>query len=92
MRIYKEINLMKKVLLVLGVLATFTSTCLRAADEDMSVPVAEQEYLLEVLESCQSLAAEDEVDTDTLNDYLLVCINDDLEAMGYQLIKSLPKS
>lgn len=77
---------MKRTLLILlvGFSATFS-----AVAEDK--PVAEQEVVMEFKQFCEDIAADEGTDDLSLPEYLLQCINDELEAEGFQLITSVPK-
>ena len=82
---------MKKLILALAVVA-LTSNIAFAQDEEPDLMAASPEYILGLLAQCKSDAAEDEVETSEMNSYLLTCINDELEASYYELIKALPKA
>ncbi len=81
---------MKKIILALAVL-TLTSSAAFSNEDTPELMAASPEYVMSLLAQCKNDAAEDEVTTSEMNDYLLTCINDELEASDYQTIKVLPK-
>jgi len=81
---------MKKLILALAVMA-LTSTAAFSQDEEPELMAASPDYIMSLYEQCKSDAVEDEVSESEMNSYLLTCINDELEASYYELIKVLPK-
>lgn len=57
-----------------------------AVAEDETPVNAPQEVIAEAVQSCKSYAQEDEVSDTELMDYLLLCVNDELEMAGFNLI------
>ena len=80
---YSQIeNMMKKVLLTLGLLlATSVS-----ADER---PVADKELIAELKQYCTELAQEDGTDGKELEVFMLECVNEELDSEGYQPVTTL---
>jgi len=54
-----------------------------------SEQAAPAELISETLETCKQYAIEDGVPQDDLNNYLLDCVNEELEANGYLRIESI---
>jgi len=81
---------MKKLILALAVI-TLTSNAAFGQDEEPELMAASPEYVLSLLAQCKSDAGEDEVEKSEMKNYLLTCINDELEASYYMPIKVLPK-
>jgi len=54
-------------------------------------PVASKELVLEYKAYCAELAEDEGTDGLSLDDYLLNCINEELDIEGYQPVKSLPR-
>jgi tRNA splicing ligase len=75
---------MKNALAVLALLLTMS--CI--ADDR---PIAGDDLLQELKEYCQDIAHEDEVSEEDMEDFLLACVNEQLELEGYQPIKRLPE-
>jgi hypothetical protein len=80
---------MKKSLTILALLAVFSLPVFSAEEE--ALQDAPADYIKSVLETCKAYAVEDEVDAKDLETYLLECVNEDLEANNYKLLKALPK-
>ncbi|MCD8475430.1 MAG: hypothetical protein LRY40_01535 [Shewanella fodinae] len=57
--------------------------------EDEPLPQASVADIKELIQVCRQMATEDEVSKAELADYLLDCVNDQLNEMGYQRIESL---
>lgn len=53
-------------------------------------PVADKEIVLELKAYCVELAEDEGTDNKSLDEYLLDCINEELEAEGYQSITVVP--
>lgn len=81
---------MKKVLVVLAALFLPLNI---ANSEEMVLEklVADNDFVISLLMNCKEDAAEDEIADIDMDDYLLTCINDELEMIDYQLISVLPK-
>ncbi|QSX33417.1 hypothetical protein JYB87_17130 [Shewanella avicenniae] len=60
--------------------------------EDEALPEASAADVKQLLQVCKQMAVEDEIIKDELADYLLDCVNDQLNEMGYRRIETLPKS
>jgi hypothetical protein len=70
-------------LLLLGFGAIFSAV----ADDR---PVADQELIAEFKEFCEEMAEDDGTAGMSLPEYLLVCINDELDSEGFQPITEVP--
>ncbi|MEW6989201.1 hypothetical protein AADZ91_00815 [Colwelliaceae bacterium 6441] len=81
---------MKKIILVLIMLPLLFNVA-NSEEKQPELEEAPKALLLSLLENCKQDAIEDEVMKKDLNKYLLTCINDELEAINYKLIKVLPK-
>lgn len=77
-----------KALLGLALLVASGVVC---ADDD-EAPVASASEVKQLVGVCKQMAVEDEIVKEELNDYLLDCVNDQLNEMGYRRIETLPKS
>jgi len=75
-------NMMKKVLLTLGLLLATTVM----ADEQ---PKADKEVIAEFEQYCTELAQEEGTDGKDLKVFMLECVNDELKSEGYQLVTTL---
>jgi hypothetical protein len=80
--------MMKKIILIMAILATFSSAVF--SEEEYTLSEAPQEDVLSILESCKEIASADDVDSTMLTDFLLTCVNDDLDLFGFQSIQTLP--
>ncbi|MDW7549978.1 hypothetical protein [Pseudoalteromonas peptidolytica] len=67
-------------------LSLFASTLLKANDE---LPVAPADLVQELTEMCLDWAKDDEVQASELKRYVLSCVNDELQATGYQKVKDV---
>ncbi|MDF0535166.1 hypothetical protein KDN34_01510 [Shewanella yunxiaonensis] len=74
----------------LALLAAMLVTASVVADED-PLPQASVADIKELVQVCHQMATEDEVTKAELQDYLLDCVNDQLNEMGYQRVESLQK-
>jgi hypothetical protein len=81
---------MKKLILALAVLA-LTSNAVFGQEDEPELMEASSEYVVSLLAQCKSDAVEDEITTSEMNNYLLNCINDELEASYYMAVKVLPE-
>jgi pseudouridine-5'-phosphate glycosidase len=75
-------NMMKKVLLTLGLLLATTVM----ADEQ---PKADKEVIAEFKQYCTELAQEEGTDGKDLKVFMLECVNEELKSEGYQLMTTL---
>lgn len=75
-------NMMKKVVLTLGLLLTTAVF----ADER---PVADKELIAELKQYCTELAEEDGTDGKELPVFMLECVNEELDSEGYQPLTKL---
>ena len=75
-------NMMKKVLLTLGLLLATTVM----ADEQT---VADKEVIAEFKQYCTELAQEEGTDGKDLKVFMLECVNEELKSEGYQLMTTL---
>ena len=82
---------MKKTILAC-MLLTLVSSASIAEENEVELKEAPKAYVLSLLKTCQDYAVEDEISKDELDDYLLTCINDELESEDYYPIKALPKA
>ncbi|AZQ85365.1 hypothetical protein EKO29_16070 [Colwellia sp. Arc7-635] len=81
---------MKKIILALAVLA-LTSNAAFAQDDEQELMDASPEYVMSLVAQCKNDASEDEISASEMNNYLLTCVNDELEASYYKPIKVIPK-
>ncbi|TWX64377.1 hypothetical protein [Colwellia sp. C1TZA3] len=81
---------MKKLILALAVLILMSNTAFGQEDEP-ELMAASPDYVISLLAQCKDDAVEDEITTSAMNSYLLTCINDELEASYYMVIKVLPE-
>lgn len=81
---------MKKIILMLAAL-TLTSNAAFCNEDETELMTASPEYVMSLLAQCKNDAAEDEITPAEMNNYLLTCINDELEVSYYKPIKTLPK-
>lgn len=75
-------NMMKKVLLTLGLLIATSAF----ADER---PVADKELIAELKQYCNEIAQEEGTDGKELKVFMLECVNEELESEGYQPLTKL---
>ncbi|MFT6330979.1 MAG: hypothetical protein ACJAYN_002927 [Bermanella sp.] len=75
---------MKYTLLVVGLL--FAASTI--ADER---PVADAQLIKEYKEYCKEIADDEGTGKLSMDEFLLVCVNEELETEGYQPITKLPK-
>ena len=80
---------MKKICVIISLL-TLMSTTAYSEEQASEQETAPSDFVLKVLDDCKIYAAEDEVDADRLNQYLLNCINDEMVLSDYRLITKLP--
>lgn len=81
---------MKKIILALAAI-TLMSNPVFANEDEPDLMDASPEYVMSLLVQCKEDAADDEVSAEEMNNYLLTCINDELESSYYKPIKVLPK-
>jgi hypothetical protein len=62
-----------------------------AADEENALPQASETDIQQLQQACLQMAYEDAVPAEERQEYLLTCVNDQLNEMGYQLLESLPE-
>lgn len=74
---------------LLGLALLVVSGVVSADDELPAASAADVKQLVQV---CRQMAVEDEIAKEELDDYLLECVNDQLNEMGYRAIEELPKS
>jgi hypothetical protein len=58
--------------------------------ENEELPEASMKLIKELKAECKEYAVEDAVPEETLNQYLLECVNADLDSGGYRMLKKLP--
>jgi membrane carboxypeptidase/penicillin-binding protein len=75
-------NMMKKVLLTLGLLLATTVM----AEEQ---PIADKELITELKQYCTELAQEDGTNGKELKVFMLECVNEELDSEGYQPLTTL---
>ncbi|PKG98582.1 hypothetical protein CXF95_11905 [Paraglaciecola sp. MB-3u-78] len=73
---------MKKVLFTLGLLLATTVM----ADEQ---PIADKELIAELKQYCTELAQEEGTDGKELKEFMLECVNEELDSEGYQTLTTL---
>ncbi|WP_444996525.1 hypothetical protein [Aliikangiella sp. IMCC44359] len=56
---------------------------------DSDKPVAPAEVIEEIKIECEAYAKDDQVKPEDQKSYVLICVNEELEARGYQSIESL---
>ena len=81
---------MKKIILALALL-TLTSNIAHSEETEPDLMEAPADYVLGLLRLCKSYATDDLVLEVDMTNYLLTCINDELEESDYKVIKALPK-
>jgi hypothetical protein len=54
-------------------------------------PVADTQLIVEYKEYCKEIADDEGTGKLSMEEFLLVCVNDELESEGYQPITKLPK-
>jgi hypothetical protein len=54
-------------------------------------PVADTQLIVEFKEYCKEIADDEGTGKLSMEEFLLVCVNDELESEGYQPITKLPK-
>ncbi|WP_417763269.1 hypothetical protein [Shewanella sp.] len=74
---------------LLGLALLVVSGFVSADDELPEASAADVQQLVQV---CRQMAVEDEITKEELSEYLLDCVNDQLNEMGYHQIDALPKS
>ncbi|MCH1920145.1 hypothetical protein L9G15_11960 [Shewanella sp. A3A] len=74
---------------LLGLALLVASGVVSADDELPAASAADVKQLVQV---CRQMAIEDEITKDELDEYLLDCVNDQLNEMGYRAVDALPKS
>ncbi|WP_345846521.1 hypothetical protein [Shewanella algae] len=62
-----------------------------AADEENALHQASETDIQQLQQACLQMADEDAVPAEERQEYLLTCVNDQLNEMGYQLLESLPE-
>ncbi|MGL4447677.1 hypothetical protein [Shewanella sp.] len=67
------------------------SACLAFAciADESTLPPAPAADLAQLIEVCQQMAVEDQVDNGELQQYVLDCVNDQLTELGYRPVNSL---
>jgi hypothetical protein len=55
------------------------------------LPVADAGAIMEYKEYCKEVADEEGTSKSAMDEFLLTCINDELESEGFQTITKLPK-
>jgi len=63
------------------------AVCMAIADEDK--PAAPQSVIDEAKAVCEKYAQEDNVPADDLKNFLMECVNEELDAQGYKKVDSL---
>ena len=87
-RIKKRIN-MKKIILTLALL-TLAPSIAHSEETEPDLMEAPAEYVMGLLRLCKSYATDDVVLEVKMTNYLLTCINDELEESDYKRITTLP--
>jgi len=82
---------MKKFILALALL-TLTSNAAYSQEDEPELMEAPVEYVMSLLAQCKIDASDDEITIAEMNNYLLTCINDELEASDYKSITALPEA
>lgn len=68
-----------------------TSNVAYSDENEATLTAAPNDFVIATLEACKSYATEDETPAAEMTQYLLACINDELEMNDYKAITSLPK-
>lgn len=85
-----RVIVMKKVLVVVA--ALFLPLNIANSEEvALDKLVADKDFVISLLMNCKEDAVEDEIADIDMHDYLMTCINDELEMIDYQPITELPK-
>ena len=80
---------MNKLLTGLSFATLLLSSALAFANQDL--PEADLELLLNFKDFCQEIANDDGTGDLSIQAFLLVCVNEELAAEGYQAITNLPE-
>ncbi|MFT5452424.1 MAG: hypothetical protein ACI9N9_001916 [Enterobacterales bacterium] len=81
----EKMEMIKNILLVV-LLSSFATVV--TADEEKTI--APKSVVDETITLCKQYATEDAVAEDKLNEYMLTCVNDELDDSDYQKIPKLP--
>lgn len=74
----------KLVVLAGAILFATTAMAQETENSNESLGKAPEEVIQSATEACQSWAKEDQVKEDEMSEYMGTCINDELQAQGYQ--------
>lgn len=77
-----------KIITLITVLALASTSLF--ANEGMELEDAPQTVIATAIEQCEAYASEDNIEAEDLKDYMLLCVNEELDAEGYKKITSLP--
>lgn len=80
---------MKSLTLVLA--GMLFSGAVLAVDEGQALPQASETDVQQLQQACLQMADEDAVSAEERQEYLLTCVNDQLNEMGYQPLESWPE-
>jgi hypothetical protein len=81
---------MKKIILALAFCA-LTSNAAFSEEAESTLTEAPSDYVMSLLRLCKDYAIEDEIAKEETDDFLLTCINDELEQSDYMPLKVFPK-
>jgi hypothetical protein len=80
---------MKTIILALAFFA-LTSNAAFSEESEPALVEAPSDYVMSLLRLCKDYAIEDETTKTDMNNFLLTCINDELEESDYKPVKTLP--
>ena len=81
---------MKKIILALAFSALISNTAFSEEAESVLME-APSDYVMSLLRLCKDYAIEDEITKKDMDNFLLICLNDELEESDYKTFKVLPK-
>ncbi|MFT7006937.1 MAG: hypothetical protein ACJAXJ_001445 [Colwellia sp.] len=81
---------MKTIILALA-FSALTSNAAFSEEAESTLVEAPSDYVMSLLRLCKDYAIEDETTKIDMDNFLLTCINDELEESDYKSVKVLPK-
>lgn len=78
-------------MLILTLLALSSNVAYSEEASEPELMEASESYVMSLVSLCKDYAKEDSIESQSLNAYLLTCVNDELESSYYKPIKVLPK-
>lgn len=80
---------MKKVIFALTMLPLLFNVA-HGEEAESALAEAPQDFIISQLNNCKQDAVEDEISENEMNNYLITCVNDELEAIEYKKLNTLP--